>query len=320
MPVISVQDTSTDRWSLAEYDRIKRDGPPEVLRRLGRRLVNYSRLAPRTQRVIPTPLVEQLVASEPNRLGYWPDITSPVTFNEKIIHRKLFGDQEQLALLEDKIANRERVRERVGDEYLITLYHVSDDPDTIPFEELPNTFVLKAGHGSGLVEVIGPNDDPDPDQLRNRCHKWLASDYGRRTNERFYDRIPRRILVEERLENSDGPVPVDIKCFVFHGRVSHFGVISDRFDGPRARIYDRTWTPLPVEYGYPLAPPIDKPQALDELIKVAEAVAGDLDHLRVDMYHPQPDRVVVGELTPTTGAGWNGFEPQSFDRYLGTKW
>jgi len=87
-------------------------------------------------------------------LGYWPRVAYPQSFNEKIIHRKLYTQEPVYAQVADKWAVRAYVEEKVGDHVLNEVYHVTDDPSTIPFDSLPDKFVIKGTHGSGYVIVV----------------------------------------------------------------------------------------------------------------------------------------------------------------------
>lgn len=83
---------------------------------------------------------EQLSCS--HKFGYWPHVKNPRTFNEKVLHPKFFTDAQRFARLADKWRVRSYVRQRVGEDILNKVYHVTDDPDTSLFESLPDRFVV----------------------------------------------------------------------------------------------------------------------------------------------------------------------------------
>ena len=83
-----------------------------------------------------------------------PRIFRPVTFSEKVLHRNLFERHEEFAQIADKAAVRSYAGQRIGAEMLPKLYHLTDQPGTIPFDELPDRFVVKPTHGSGWVQVV----------------------------------------------------------------------------------------------------------------------------------------------------------------------
>ena len=52
---------------------------------------------------------------------------------------------------------RSYVEARLGPQILPKLYHLTDQPETIPFDNLPDKFVVKPTHGSGWVEIDPTN-------------------------------------------------------------------------------------------------------------------------------------------------------------------
>lgn len=60
--------------------------------------------------------------------------------------------------LADKYAVRKYVAGKIGHEFLNDLYGVWDDPPVIPFEALPESFVLKVTWGGrGKIFCVGTN-------------------------------------------------------------------------------------------------------------------------------------------------------------------
>lgn len=82
------------------------------------------------------------------RLGKKLNLKKPTLFNEKIQYAKLYYRNPDLKKLVDKYEVRGFVREKIGDKYLTKLYGVYDSVNEIPFEELPDKFVMKLTNGS----------------------------------------------------------------------------------------------------------------------------------------------------------------------------
>jgi hypothetical protein len=55
------------------------------------------------------------------------------------------------------------------------------------------------------------------------------------------------------------------------------------------------------------------------MIRIAEALAGELDFMRVDLYNIG-GRIYVGELTCYPGGGRIEWIPREYDFILGEKW
>ncbi len=257
---------------------------------------------------------------------YWhfhrrlPNIFRPKTFTEKVLHRLIFRREAWMTRFSDKYRVREYVSERLGTEILPELYHITDRPELIPFDSLPQRFVVKPTHGSGWVQVVHDKSHLDRDALIATCRSWLGQSYYKLTREWIYRDIKPQILIEELVDDGNGGTPHDYKLSVFDGRVAFILVTMGRFK-ERAHIFlDRDWNPVDVAFSYSkvrrLVPP---PPHLQEMIEAAETLADGVNFIRVDFYDTE-DKLFFGELTVAPGGGFDRFEPPSFDRQLGAIW
>ncbi len=263
-------------------------------------------------------LVEKLVMAP--KVGYWPRIRNPRSFNEHIMHRKLFTDEQIFATLSDKAAVWEYVAEQVGDHVLTDVYHISSDPDTIPFDELPGSFVIKSTHGSGDIIIVDDKQEADVESIRNECREWLSKEVGTEKGEYWYGNIEPQIIIEQRLVDEDHGVPPDYKHFVFDGEVKVIQVDMDRFSNHTRRFYDPEWNPLEFELQFPIAPEMQRPEQLEQMIDVAEQLGEGFDFVRVDLYQPNGETIVFGEITVSPGNGGERFRPKKYDFELGSHW
>ena len=76
-------------------------------------------------------------------MGKSLDFEHPQTFNEKLQWLKLYDRKSEYTVMVDKYKVREYIKNKIGEEYLIPLIGVWDDPDDIDFDALPDKFVLK---------------------------------------------------------------------------------------------------------------------------------------------------------------------------------
>ncbi|MDG5821324.1 ATP-grasp fold amidoligase family protein [Natronococcus sp. A-GB7] len=252
-------------------------------------------------------------------VGYWPDFENPRSFNEKIAYRKLKTNKSCFSTLSDKYLVREYVKERVGEEYLTDLYHVTDNPETIPFEELPDKFVIKANHSSGRNRIVTNKSDIDTTEIKYECRQWLSEDFDG-LREYWYTEIKPRITIEEFLDDDLYEVPLDYKFFVFDGEVEYVQVDYGRFGAHTRSIYDNNWEEQPFEYIYPKAPPIDKPDSLEEMIEVAESLADNLNFVRVDLFDVEGGGIYFGEMTFAPEGGTGRFQTKEYDFAVGSHW
>ena len=285
---------------------------PEATKALGQRLlkafagrVNYERLQFR------------------RHVGYFPNLRNPVTFMEKIAWRKLYAELPTAHLLSDKLAVRDYVSRVADSKYLNTLYEVAERPEAINFNALPRSFVAKANHGSGMTMLIQDRLGTNDEAVRARLARYLAWDFGRSTNEWWYQKIERRIFFEEFRTDEAYGVPPDFKFYVFNGEAKFVHVDLDRLGSHSCNFYDLDWQQAAFRIAYQgdvAGPTIPRPAKLAEMKELAEALAGDLDFVRVDLYCVNGDQVVFGEMTLAPGAGWAPLEPTGADATIGSYW
>lgn len=252
------------------------------------------------------------------------DIKSPSGFNEWIQYLKVCMTEEELALktrLSDKYAVREWIANKIGAEHLIPL---AGGPwkrgEDIDFDTLPEKFVLKANHGSGMNLVIKDKFTLDKGQTIQTCNEWMKQMYGWLGMEAQYFHIPRCIIAEEYMEQTDGNL-LDYKIYCFNGRPIYFAVIGDRnletHDG-RIAFYDMQWVLQDFTTGdYPdYDRELKKPEQMRKLVEIAEILSSGFEYVRVDLYVIN-GRVYFGEMTFTPGNGFFSWKPKEADRKMG---
>jgi len=274
------------------------------------------------ERIMPDAIVDFLFAvmMHKKRHGVFPKIIKPETFNEKILHRKLFDRRKLLTQFADKYRVRDYVENKLGSEILPKLYFVTTNPFDIPFDELPNKFVVKPSHGSGWVRVVADKSELNKADLINTCISWLNQSYYKIYREWVYKNIEPRIIIEEFIDDGSEGTPNDYKLYVFHGKVEIMYVIAGRYTELRLNFYDRFWNQLDAALRFKkTGEPVKRPKHLDEMIRAAEVLGEDIDFIRADFYDTE-EKIYFGEITNTPGCGWGCFNPLEFDRYLGGLW
>lgn len=269
--------------------------------------------------------IHQSVSSYP-KLGYWPKIRNPVTFNEKILHRMLFASDEKYTTAFDKLASRKYVSVQVGEHVLPEILHITDDPQEIPFDSLPDSYVIKSSLGSGEIELVHSSVNKNDSNIRTKCGEWISKDYhfeyatmGGHYCFKFETLRP-KIIVEEMLKGTDQNIPRDYKFYVFHGDVEYVHVDFNRFGERSVRFFDSDWNSYDFRKGgRSLGPITEKPSKYDEMVRIAELLGESYDFIRVDLYNTKKG-VKFGELTPNPGAGRSAFNPKKWDFEFGELW
>ena len=82
------------------------------------------------------------------KTGYKLNLENPTTYNEKLQWIKLYDRDPLMAKCADKYAVRDYVKVQGCEEILNDLLWEGFNPDEIPFDDLPEQFVIKVTHGS----------------------------------------------------------------------------------------------------------------------------------------------------------------------------
>jgi len=82
------------------------------------------------------------------KLGYSLSLENPQTYNEKLQWIKLYDHNPLMPKCCDKYRVREYIEYKNYSNILINLIWQGFHPEEIPFDDLPNQFVIKVTHGS----------------------------------------------------------------------------------------------------------------------------------------------------------------------------
>jgi len=237
-------------------------------------------------------------------------------FGEKIQWLKLYGNLEKYEKYADKYKVREYIKETIGEQYLIKLLGVYDKAENIPYETLPNKFVIKANHGSGYNIIVKDKASLDIKKTNRKLNKWLREDYSRIKKEKQYKNIKRKLLIEEYKSDKNDSL-LDYKFFCFNGKPKFIKIDFDRYSNHAANFYDTEWNLLKLkEKGYEnYSKNFDKPKNNKEMIKIVNKLCKDFQFVRVDLYNIE-GKIYFGELTFTPASGKHPFVPLEKDKEI----
>ncbi len=264
-------------------------------------------------------------------MGYKIDLDNPRTFNEKLQWIKLNDRDALYNTLVDKIEAKKWVADRIGGKYIIPTLGVWDDPEDIDFETLPDRFVVKCNHNSGVgMYICTDKSELDAERVRDSLREGLAQNYYLPHREWAYKDVPHRILAEEYLNYTDDIANryglIDYKVHCFGGKPDFIEVIGNRdYQAGTARSdnYDFDWNKLDWCFGdYPeFTEEIPRPENLSELYELSKELSKDLRYARVDFYNVNGN-LKFGEITLYPNAGmvfYNSEYTPEIDRMLGDK-
>ena len=254
-------------------------------------------------------------------LGKKLNLRKPKTFNEKLQWLKLYDRKPEYTMMVDKYAVRQYIAGTIGEEYLIPLLGVWDDPDEIDFDALPDQFVLKCNHNSGLGMCICKDKSKlDIPKVKAELRKGLDQDYYLTGREWPYKNVPRKIIAEKFMTDFKYNQLVDYKLMCFNGKVYCTFTCTDRHlkDGLKVTFFDNSWKKLPFERHYPSeTKEIQPPVQFEQMKKLAEILAKDIPFVRVDFYEID-GKIYFGELTFFPGSGMEEFTPDEWDYKIGS--
>ncbi|MEI8045576.1 MAG: ATP-grasp fold amidoligase family protein [Verrucomicrobiota bacterium] len=183
----------------------------------------------------------------------WPNFVQPRSFSEQVWSLQLHGRDPRLTIISDKLRVRDYVASKAGNEYLVPLYWSGGDPDEIPFNELPQRFMLKTNHGCGFLLAVNEKASLDRESAKSQLREWLGVNYCRDVFLGIawaYRNIPPKILVEALLEENGKP-PTDYKFWCFGGRVECISLHFDRFTNHSTLSFDRDFEPGGMHFDLP---------------------------------------------------------------------
>lgn len=249
------------------------------------------------------------------------DFQSPQTFNEKLQWLKLYDRKPEYTRMVDKIEAKQYVAAIIGEEHIIPTLGVWRDPNDIDFDALPNQFVLKCNHNSGLGMCICQDKEKlDIRKVRRRLRKGLKQNYYLHGREWPYKNVTPKILAEQYLSNGEGGL-TDYKVHCFNGTAKLILVCRDRLasSGPTYDFYSTEWEPLNIRRpSHPnSAHDMPKPAELAEMLSLSERLAKDIPFLRTDFYIVD-HRIYFSELTFFPASGFDRFVPEEWDDILGS--
>lgn len=261
-------------------------------------------------------------------LGYEIDFSKePETFNQKIQFRKLYDNNPLYSICSDKYRVREYVKEKIGEEYLVPLYLVTDKLTEEQWDKLPNSFVAKANHNSGPVQIVRDKSKVNKKEIIRELNNQLKLDYGVLSMEKYYSDIPRKIVVEKFLENNGEKDLKDYKFFCFNGEVKYCQLIKNRTFKETIDFYDKNWK---LQEFIGLVNPINsiekhsvlvnnKPKNYSLMLKLAKKLSENFDFIRVDFYNID-GKIYFGELTFCPASGIGTFVPEEWNYKFGSYW
>lgn len=276
-------------------------------------------------------------------------ISNRKTFAGLVRRRIAFDRSALMVTLVDKHDARDYARQKSKTIKLPTLYQLVDSADDLDPQLWPKEYVIKPTFGSGALIMVSESrkkgleyeaiDSPfswsrgrigmdsgnvNCDAIKNLAHQWLLSDYeywSLKYPEWAYSQVPKRVVVEELIQNSDGSRATEMRIHCFGGR-AELTRITDTLGSRKAWSYDRDgnlvniWTVDKPEVNVGENP---IPANWEEIMVVAESVSAGMDFIRVDLFATDHG-IYLSELTPYPNGGTVDFLPREQSIKIARLW
>ena len=247
-------------------------------------------------------------------LGYEVDFNKePETFNQKIQFRKLYDDNLLYSICADKYRVREYIKEKIGEEYLVPLYLVTNKLTEEQWDKLPNSFVAKANHNSGPVQIVKDKTKANKKEIIRELNNQLKLDYGILSMEKYYSDIPRNIIVEKYLKDN-------IEDYKFHTFRKKVYLERITREGLGSMYSVDVWKNMNFSIGYQVDNNIyPKPKNFEKMLEIVKKLSQEFEYVRVDLYNVD-GKIHVGELTFCESSGFGKFTQEEWDYKFGSYW
>lgn len=235
---------------------------------------------------------------------------NPITMDEKIQWMKiyLYKDNPLVSQCADKYGVREYIKKKGCEEILNELYGAYDSVDEVPWDDLPNRFVLKWNFGCGHNFICKDKSKIDIEDTKKLLSKWRKTykHFYKDDSEMQYKNIIPKLICEKFIETNDNSLPVDYKVYCFNGKPHCLLTCADRETGDTKFYFvDKNWKLLRYNKAGKSAPEgflPPKPQGYEKLFDYAEKLSQPFPFVRTDFYL-ENEKLLFGELTFTPSGG-----------------
>ena len=242
-------------------------------------------------------------------LGYKLDLEHPKTYQEKLQWLKLYNRVPEYTIMADKVKAKEWVANKIGWEYIIPTIGVWNTPNEIDFEALPDKFVLKCNHNSGLGMCICKDKSKlNIEDVKAELWKGVKQNYFLHAREWPYKDIPRRIFAEKFMTDGNNADLTDYKFFCFGGAPFMMYVSQDNAKNTTTDFFDMNYNRLPIR--------MKEPDKFEEMKCLARILSKGIPHVRVDFYVIN-NCIYFGEMTFFHNAASTKVYPNEWNYKLG---
>ncbi len=240
------------------------------------------------------------------RNGLKINLVNPKTIQDKLTWLNIYDTDPMKSFCADKIKVHEYCKEKLGKDICIPIIKVYDKPQNINFDELPDKFVAKCNHGSGMNIIVKDKKTANKKEIIDKLNTWLGRDFTFQNGfEAHYHDIKRKCFVETFMDDGNTSL-YDYKFWCFNGEPK-FYTINDGFGHSKwMYFYDMNQNKLPLkrtDYCGEASKEVKQPSKFGEMVEYAKKLSEPFKFVRVDFYEIN-GTVYLGELTFTPGVNY----------------
>lgn len=245
------------------------------------------------------------------------NIDNPTTFTDKIGWLKINDVTMLKTYCADKVTVRHHCKHCLNKEITIPTLAVYDTPEQIELSSLPDSFVIKCNHGSGMNIIVKNKSDANIEKIRRQLKEWLLVNYGDYFVELHYNLIPHKIIIEPYMATDENGLG-DYRIYCFNG-IPKLVSINFGFGHGGFNWYDMNGNLLPYnqkEYPADFSKLYEMPSCLDVMIEYATVLSKPFKLSRIDFFNIN-NIPYLSEMTFTPSAGHFTFTDPSINLEIG---
>ena len=241
-----------------------------------------------------------------------------VTIQDKYNWLLIHDSPENKTNLVDKILLHDYSKKILGKDICVPIIKIFNSIDEIDIDDLPDKFVLKCNHGSGMNILCKDKKKFNIMKAKQLLKKWMNINYGLRKHEYQYINVKKKVFVEKYLCDDI----LDYKFYCFNGEPKFIRVQKHLKGKSIHNYYNLNFTLNEIETNMPIyirRPDIKfpRPKHLDKMIEIAKKLSEKFIFVRVDLYEVN-DTIYLGELTFSSINVKMPYKDRNQSEYLGS--
>ena len=206
----------------------------------------------------------------------------------------------------------------VGKDLCVPILKVYNNVDEINLSELPDKFILKCNHGSGMNIICKNKNNFNLSLAKRKLNNWMNVNYGLLRFEYQYLNVKKKIFAEKYLTDNI----IDYKFNCFNGEPKFIRVKKHIKGVNINNFYDINWTLTNIDFNYSdfVRDPnikFEKPINFEKMKEYARKLSSNFCFCRVDFYEVEKT-VYLGEMTFSPANVEMKYNNRNMSLYLGS--